>query len=113
MDSSQDSLIMNLVQRARAGDQAALNELFRNCRDYLGVVAQANVDSWLQAKVDSSDVVQQTLLEAHRGFPKFQGTTEREWLAWFKKNSQPQYRGLHPSLALHRKTSNQSRTLFR
>jgi len=39
----------------------------------------------LQAKVDPSDLVQQTLLEAYRGLDGFQGQTEGEWLAWIKQ----------------------------
>ena len=34
----------------------------------------------LKAKVDASDLVQQTLLDAHRGLAKFRGETEAEWL---------------------------------
>jgi RNA polymerase sigma-70 factor (ECF subfamily) len=43
------------------------------------------VASWLKSKVDASDLVQQTLLEAHRGLANFRGTTEGEWLAWLKR----------------------------
>jgi RNA polymerase sigma-70 factor (ECF subfamily) len=35
--------------------------------------------------VDASDLVQQTMLEAHRGFTKFQGSSEAEWLAWLRR----------------------------
>ena len=36
-------------------------------------------------KVNASDVVQQTMLEAYRDFHVFQGTSEKEWLAWLRK----------------------------
>ena len=39
----------------------------------------------MRAKVDASDLVQQTLLEAHRGFQDFQGATEGEWLGWLRQ----------------------------
>jgi RNA polymerase sigma-70 factor (ECF subfamily) len=51
----------------------------------VGVVARAQVESWLQAKVDASDLVQQTLLDAHRGLGDFRGETEGEWLAWLRQ----------------------------
>ncbi len=36
-------------------------------------------------KVDASDLVQQTLLEAYRDFGHFRGSTEAEWLAWLRR----------------------------
>jgi RNA polymerase sigma-70 factor (ECF subfamily) len=39
----------------------------------------------MRQKVDASDLVQQTMLEAYRGFPQFDGGTEGEWLAWLRK----------------------------
>jgi RNA polymerase sigma-70 factor, ECF subfamily len=74
-----------LLEKARHGDAAARNELFEKCRAYVSVVARAQVSSWLQAKVDHSDLVQQTLLEAHRGLDNFRGTTDGEWLAWLRR----------------------------
>jgi RNA polymerase sigma-70 factor (ECF subfamily) len=74
-----------LLAAARAGDEAAREHLFARCRDYLGLAARARVETWLRAKVDASDLVQQTLLEAHRGFERFQGGTEGEWLAWLRR----------------------------
>jgi RNA polymerase sigma-70 factor (ECF subfamily) len=85
MSVSSESVLVRLLHRARTGDAAARDELFARCRNYVGLVARAQVESWMQAKVDASDLVQQTLLEAHRGFTKFQGSTEGEWLAWLKQ----------------------------
>src|SRR6516165_7648724 len=73
-----------LLAAARAGDRTARERLFADCREYLGLAARARVESWLRAKVDASDLVQQTLLEAHRGFGQFHGATEAEWLAWLR-----------------------------
>ena len=71
--------------RARAGDVEARDRLFAACRSYVGLVARATLERRLQAKVDASDLVQQTLLDAHRDFSQFAGTTEQEWLAWLRK----------------------------
>ncbi len=74
-----------LLQKARAGDEAARERLFVVCRNYVSIAARAEIASWLKAKVDASDLVQQTLLEAHRGLANFRGTTEGEWLGWLKR----------------------------
>ncbi len=77
--------VAGLIARARRGDAAARDWLFARCRDYLGFAARARVESWLRAKVDASDLVQQTLLEACRDFPRFEGVTEKEWLGWLRR----------------------------
>jgi len=43
-------------------------------------MALAQVESWLRVKVEASDLVQQTMLETHRGFERFEGRSEKEWL---------------------------------
>src|SRR3954454_5583431 len=65
--------VSGLLARGRGGGAGARDRLFAHCRDYLGLAARARVEPWLRAKVDASDLVQQTLLEAHRGFGRFQG----------------------------------------
>jgi len=77
--------VTELIGRARQGDGEARERLFETCRSYLGHIARAQVETWLRRKVDASDVVQQTMLEAHQDFAKFQGATERELLAWLRK----------------------------
>ena len=84
MPTAQDSSIVDMLARARAGDQKELGRLFEACRSYLGIMARAQMESWMQAKVDASDIVQETLLEAHRDFARFQGKTAPEWLAWLR-----------------------------
>ncbi len=79
------SVLIGLLDRARDGDSAARDELFERCRNYVSLLARVHIESWLQAKVDPSDLVQQTLLEAYRGLDGFQGQTQGEWLAWLKQ----------------------------
>jgi RNA polymerase sigma-70 factor (ECF subfamily) len=57
-------------------------EKFQN---YLRLLAQVQLDRRLQAKLDPSDVVQQTLLEAYQKRQQFRGSTEAEYLAWLRK----------------------------
>jgi RNA polymerase sigma-70 factor (ECF subfamily) len=84
MTESLPSLNQLLIQ-ARAGDAVARDRLFAACRNYLAVVARAEIGSWFQAKVDASDLVQQTMLDAHRGLTNFRGHNEAEWLAWLRQ----------------------------
>lgn len=77
--------ISDLLARARSNDPRLLDMLFAQCRGFLGIVARAQVESQLRAKVDASDLVQETMLEAYRDFHKFRGTTEAEWLAWLRQ----------------------------
>jgi RNA polymerase sigma-70 factor, ECF subfamily len=53
-------------------------------RDYLRLLARLHLDPRLQGKVDPSDVVQETLLKAHRCLNQFRGTTEAERAAWLR-----------------------------
>ncbi|MEZ6061750.1 MAG: sigma-70 family RNA polymerase sigma factor [Planctomycetaceae bacterium] len=54
-------------------------------RSYLRAIARAGLSREVQGKVDPSDIVQQTLLLAHRAESDFRGTIESERIAWLKK----------------------------
>ena len=74
-----------LIERCRQGDPTAREQLFDIYRPYLHLLAQGQLGRHLRAKCDASDLVQQTLLEAHRDFSGFQGTQEVELLAWLRR----------------------------
>jgi RNA polymerase sigma-70 factor (ECF subfamily) len=48
-------------------------------------VRQLELDPRLRRRFDSSDLVQETLLRAHRGLAGFRGTTEGELVAWLQQ----------------------------
>jgi RNA polymerase sigma-70 factor (ECF subfamily) len=74
-----------LIAAAREGDASALEEIFASYRNYLRLIARASFDARLRPKCDPSDIVQETLLSAHQGFPQFRGRDEPDLLAWLRK----------------------------
>ncbi len=54
-------------------------------RAYLHLLARLQLDRRFQAKLDASDIVQQTLLQAIRGAGEFRGQTEAEMAAWLRQ----------------------------
>lgn len=74
-----------LLNQARCGDGQALGKLFEGFRRYLKLLAQLQINGKLQAKIDASDVVQETFLKAHRDLAMFRGTSERELMTWLRR----------------------------
>ena len=54
-------------------------------RAYLHLLARLQLDRRFQAKLDASDIVQQTLLQAVRGADEFRGQTDAEMAAWLRQ----------------------------
>jgi len=75
----------DLIRRCRQGEAPAREELFDRYRHYLRLLAEAQLGHYLRTRCDPSDLVQQTLLEAHRDFAGFTGTREAELLAWLRR----------------------------
>jgi len=71
--------------RAQGGDQAAVGKLLEQYRNYLQLLARTMIGASVRARVAPSDVVQETFLDAVRGFDQFKGGTERELMAWLRQ----------------------------
>jgi RNA polymerase sigma-70 factor (ECF subfamily) len=60
-------------------------ELLESCRPYLCLLARCRLGRRLQAKLDASDVVQQTLLRAHEKRDQYRGQSPAELMAWLRQ----------------------------
>ncbi|MHB8897549.1 MAG: sigma-70 family RNA polymerase sigma factor [Thermoguttaceae bacterium] len=74
-----------LLQQARIDPEGVLGQLLQLYGNYLRVLASAQIDTKLQARISPSDIVQETFLEAHRDFLRFRGDSEREFLCWLRR----------------------------
>jgi RNA polymerase sigma-70 factor (ECF subfamily) len=74
-----------LLVRARAGDEAARGRLLELYRNYLRLMARALISQPLRARLDASDLVQETFLKAYREFASFLGSTEPELIVWLRR----------------------------
>jgi len=79
------SLEGELLAEARGGNRQRIGELLTQYRNYLMLLATVQIESRLQPRVSPSDIVQETMLKAHRHFAQFRGQTERELLAWLRQ----------------------------
>jgi RNA polymerase sigma-70 factor (ECF subfamily) len=77
--------VESLLRLARAGSAPAVGQLLEGYRNYLTLLARVQIGRRLRGKVDADDLVQDTFLEAHRHFGRFQGTTEAALVAWLRQ----------------------------
>jgi RNA polymerase sigma-70 factor (ECF subfamily) len=63
-------------------DQGRVLERYRN---YLHLLARVQIDPVVRPVFDVSDVVQQTLLEAHQARARFEGNNSAQLLAWLRQ----------------------------
>jgi len=77
--------VCELLAAAKAGSRQDVGELLQHYRNYLTLLATTQIEKRLRPRVGASDVVQETMLRAHRHFGQFRGETEGELLAWLRQ----------------------------
>lgn len=77
--------VEQLLQEAKEGSVETLGQLLEFYRRYLALLARVQIGQRLQGKIDASDLVQETFLEAHRHFARFRGDTEAQLTQWLRQ----------------------------
>ncbi len=81
-----------------AADRPEL-ESFERFREFLLMLARAQIGPKYRAKIDPEEIVNQTLFDAHRQRDRFRGSSEGELVAWLRRmlsdNAKDAIRFLH------------------
>jgi len=77
-----DTLTMTETPKSAEGQLA---EDFQQFRSYLYLLARSHIGPRHRARLDPSDIVQQSLLDAHQKQDQFRGATDAERMAWLKQ----------------------------
>jgi RNA polymerase sigma-70 factor, ECF subfamily len=95
-----------LLQRARAGDSQALGRLFQRYLPSLHRWAHGRIPHWARNAVDTTDVVQETVLHTLRNLRSFQPQREGALLGYLRRSllnrirDRFRYAARHPSQEL-------------
>lgn len=76
---------MQQVAGRMTADASSSDNSLDRYRSYLHVLARMELSPKLAAKMDASDVVQQTMLQAHRAREQFRGDSPAEMAAWLRQ----------------------------
>src|SRR5215472_785267 len=78
------AMLDELLQRARAGDAAALGALFARYRDRLRKMVRLRLDGRLARRLDPSDVLQDAYLDVARRFPEYAAAPAVPFYVWLR-----------------------------
>src|SRR5438093_9540979 len=82
--STEETDAVELLQRAAAGDERAVNELFSRYRGRLRVMVRLRLNRRLQGRVDPSDVLQEAYLEVCKGFAEYARAPALPFFLWLR-----------------------------
>jgi RNA polymerase sigma-70 factor (ECF subfamily) len=74
-----------LLNRVRSGDSGAVNRLFAHYRGYLREVIEMRLDAQLRRRIDASDLVQETQLEATRRLKEYIAEEPMPFRLWLRR----------------------------
>jgi RNA polymerase sigma-70 factor (ECF subfamily) len=77
--------VPEFIVAARDGDRHALGILFEVFRPFLIQLASGQVSNEVRSKTAASDLVQQSLLDAHENFHAFRGGTQADLASWLRQ----------------------------
>jgi RNA polymerase sigma-70 factor (ECF subfamily) len=90
-----DRTVAELLGQARAGDEAAVQRLFAEHRTRLKQMVCVRLDRRMAARVDPSDVVQETLAEAVRRLPRYLDEQPIPFYPWLRQIAWERLAKLH------------------
>lgn len=76
---------VDLLQKARDGDPVALDELLRLYRPRILKMVNFRIDPRIRSRVDQSDVVQETFMEASKRLPDYLEAPRSPFFLWIRK----------------------------
>ena len=79
------SSVRRLLVEAKEGRAESLGRLLQHYENYLRLLAVTHLDDQIRGRLSPSDVVQETMLDAHCDFEKFRGNSDREFFSWLRK----------------------------
>lgn len=82
--SDDSDSVAHLLNKAVARDDDARAELIERYRGTIRSEARFSLQPAVRRRVDDSDIVQITCLEAHRSFDRFRGRTRGEFHGWLR-----------------------------
>jgi len=84
-----------LLQRVRQGDASAEGELLQRHRDRIKRMVHLRMDRRVARRLDPSDVVQETLIEAHRKLPQYAEQQPLPFYPWLWRLARERLIQLH------------------
>jgi RNA polymerase sigma-70 factor (ECF subfamily) len=85
----------DLEERVRAGDEAALAELFERSRPRLRRMVRLRMDRRLQGRIDPGDVLQEAWLDASRRLAEYARRPEMPPFVWLRFLAEQRLMALH------------------